>query len=446
MSSLQELIKKIQVSAANTNSYVYYDKSNGKIHKISSTDTPDGEYSIFAISNEEVKSILTGSKRTDEFIIFYDVSLKQIRLKEVAYDDAHKTASTMCYQLPVIKNTHETHHSLTCVYEDMDVYLWDIACSYNEGQCVWYNDNVYKLKTDIPKNVEFDLTVHTIFVEDVFLTSVPTQNHTTTKLEMIPEYVGIHVDVWYNKLSHLAGQHVWLNGTVYKLVNDQDADTEFTMDNAEVIVSNVMLYADKNKSLKTVNTISPGNIILNNNKIYSIQYIAQEFDKDKRSIFFYNTERTILYYNDKNCIETDLNDITESETFNDKQLTLTSIPDLKNGQIILSGKQLYQVQVDKEYDIIVQQNSISKTWNMILNPYTKKFLLTSGYRPGEILYFSVTSKYDPNVLYRSLEFSVADLLSENSAVIPFKYAAEGNINEVSIYTAKYFESYAHESI
>ena len=107
---------------------------------------------------------------------------------------------------------------------------------------------------------------------------------------------------------------------------------------------------------------------------------------------------------------------------------------------------MYQVQVNKEYDIIVRQNTQNKTWSMMINPYTKKFLQTSGYNPKERLYFSVTSKYDPNILYRSLEFTIGDLLNETQSVIPFIYDIENNSDDVSIYTAKYFENYAHEVI
>ena len=446
MSDLQNLINKFKVGNAIQQSYIYYKKDTGKIDKISSKNIAEDGYEIFEISSKEVTTILTGEKRLDEFVIFYDVSAKEIRLKEIAYDDTHRTASTMCYQLPIIKNKHEGHYSLTHVYEGVDVCIWDITHSYIKGQCVWYNNNIYKLTTNVLANTEFDPSIHHIFVENVHLTLMPTQNHTATKLIMDQEYVGVHVDVWYKELSHLAGQHVWLNNTVYKLLNDQDMNTEFTMDNAEIIVSNVNLYADDNKSLKTTSIIKDGDIILNNNNLYSIRRVAQQFDKDKKSVFFYNTDRTLLYYNDKNCIEADLNDIDEAAIINNIQLTLTDIQDLKNGQTILCGKQLYQIHTEKDYDIIVKQDTDAKCWNIIVNPYTKKFLLSSGYSSKETLYFSITSKYDPNILYRSLEFTVGDLLFEETATIPFKYEAENNVTDVSIYTAKYFESYAHEII
>ena len=446
MSNLQDLLKKLNASAASTMSYVYYNKENGKIHKISSKNSTHEEFEVFEVENEKVSSILAGRKRTDEFVIFYDMSLKQVRLKEVAYDDSHNTAATMCYQLPVIKDTYDGHFSVTSVFEGMAVYIWSKEQSYEKNQCVWYNSNVYKLSTNVPANTEFDLTIHTIFVKDVHLTSIPTQTHFAEKLAMVNEYTGVHVDVWYKELSHLAGQHVWLNGTVYKLLDDQAVDTEFTMDNAEIIVSNVQLYSDENKSLKTISEVKDGDVILKNNSIYSIQLVQQLFGKDKTSVFFYTTPHTLLYYNGTNCIEADLNTIHEDVQIVNIELELTASDDVVNGQTILSGKQLYQTQVDKEYDIIIQQNTLSNAWNLQINPHTKKFLQTSGYKPTETLYFSVTSKYDPNVLHRSLEFTVAELLDAKTSVIPFKFAAEADPLNVSIYTAKYFDSYAHEVI
>ena len=446
MSELQDLIKRIRVGATSTESYIYYDTNNGKIHKISAKNVPDENYSIFPIPNEEVKPILTGQKRTDEFVIFYDVSSKQIRLKEIAYEDNHKTASTMCHQLPVIRNLHDGHVSLTKVYEGMDVYVWDKTHSYTIGQCVWHNGSVYKLASNTEPNNEFDIDIHSVIVDNVFISTLPTQNHVVEKTIMTPEYVGIHVDVWYDELSHLAGQHVWVDNTVYKILEDQDANTEFNKDNAEHIVSNVKLYFDKNKSLEVDQNISIGDVILNDNKIYRIARSIEEFNKDKTSIFFYNTPDTLLYYNNENCLEVTLSEIEETIDYKNIKLDLTLDTELKNGTIILSGKNLFQVEVDKEYDIIVQQNTINKSWSMVLNPYTKKFLLTSGYSPKEFLYFSITSKFDPNILYRTLEFSVGELLSNVSKEIPFIYDVESDDSEVSIYTAKYFESYAHEVI
>ena len=206
MSDLQALVNKLKPSAGINESYIYYDIENGKIHKISGVNRPDDKFSIFPIPTDEVTTILSGERRTEDFIIYYDVSSKQVRLKEAAFDDTYKTADTMCYQLPTI--------------------------------------------------------------EDI------------------------------------------------------------TTDN----------------------------------------------------------------------------------------------------------------------DIVIQQDTNKGEWNIQINPHTRRFLRTSGYNYIETLYFSITSKYDPNILYRSLEFTIGNLIEDDKLVIPFISDREKNIRDVSIYTAKYFDSYVHRII
>ena len=447
MSDLRNLLKKIKVSVETAEAYIYYDQKTGKIHKISGHNVPNEEYKILTVSPEEAAPLLTGVKRTDEFIITYDMSVKQILMKEVAYEDNHKTASTMCYQLPIIKNSHDGHMSLTRVHEGISVYIWNDSevSNYRAGEHVWHNKNVYKLMSD---PTEWNESEHTLYLENVQLTSIPTQSHNVEKLTTIPEYVGIHVDVWYKELEHVAGQHVWHKNIVYKLLQDQAINTEFTMDNVEIVVKNVLLYADENKLLETVSTIRPNMLILDNNSIYRTAIIEQPFDKDKLSILFYATSNKLLYCSlETEAIwEVELDDIEETASLTTLELDYTPSIKVKNGNIILLGKYLYQAEIDKEYDIIVQQNIPNSCWNVVLNPYTKKFLVSSGYAPTDILYLSVTAKYDPNILYKSLEFKVADLLTNALVAIPFTSDYESNEDSVSIYTAKYFDSYAHEVI
>lgn len=427
MSELHNLIKTIQVSTTSTNSYVYYTKNTGKIHKISSKNSPTDDFEVIAIPSDEVAPILTGEKRTDEFVVLYDVSLKQIRLKEVAYEDAHKTASTMCYQLPIIKEYRSNHIQLGAVYDGIEVYMIDGLYDYNKGDFVWHDNAVYKLLKDVERYAVFDASKHKVVIDDVKITKFSTNHVTVEDLNMYPEFVGIHVDVWYKELDHLAGQHVWLNNVVYKLLKDHTADSNFNSNDAEIIISNVKLYEDENESLKVNKALHTGDMILKNNNLYSIEFVPRTVKKDRTDIIFFNRPEKVLEY-----------------FHTDDQLT--DVADLANGQIILVGKSLYQLETDKEYDVIVQQNTISKLWSILLNPHTKKFLQMSGYNPKETLYFSVTSKYDPNILYRSLEFTVGDLLSGEKTVIPFICDPEYTPQDVSIYTAKYFDNYAHEVI
>jgi len=443
MSNLQLLVEKFAPTTQPNESFVYYNKEDGKIHKISGINRFDEKYLIFPVATDEVMPILSGQKKTDDFVIRYDISSKQVVLKEVQYEDEFSTASTMTYQLPVIKNAQEGHYSLHEVYQGINVYLWSNDTRYLKGECIWHNDNVYKLQSDVDKN--FNVLDHKLLAENVLITNIPTQDHSTNGIRFEPEYVGVHIDIWYKELKHVKGQHVFIKNNVYKFIKNVKLDTEFNMKNVELIVSNVKLFQDKNKSLTTDDNLHYGDVILKNNSLYSVVKTEQQYKKDKKSIFFYYNNDTVLFYQDEdNVIVVDT--LTNNTKENIDSFSVVDSSNLSNGQIILCGNRLYQLQTSKDYDIIVKQNTINRTWCMNLNPYTKKFLKSSGQLANEKLYFSVTSKYDPNILYRSLEFTIGDLLDETSSIIPFIYESENSVDDVSIYTAKYFDSYAHEVI
>ena len=95
-------------------------------------------------------------------------------------------------------------------------------------------------------------------------------------------------------------------------------------------------------------------------------------------------------------------------------------------------------------DVIIQQDIINKEWKAKLTLDAKNFLLKQRPSSNETIYFSITSKFDPNIFYRSLEFNISDLISNNIVSIPFKYSVEETEGNISIYTAKYFNNYIHE--
>ena len=109
---------------------------------------------------------------------------------------------------------------------------------------------------------------------------------------------------------------------------------------------------------------------------------------------------------------------------------------------MLLGKKLYQVQLDASYDIIVTQDKKQKLWTLELNPATLTYMQLTRSDLNDVLYFSITAKHDPNILYKSLKLPMSSF--EKNLVIPFDYDSE--MDDVSLYTAKYFDSYAHEVI
>jgi hypothetical protein len=100
---------------------------------------------------------------------------------------------------------------------------------------------------------------------------------------------------------------------------------------------------------------------------------------------------------------------------------------------------------DTVYDVKIGQDLLKKCWKINLSNNSKKELLGSKYHSNDKIYFSITQKHNPNILYRSLEASLQDLL--NSEIeYPFEYNWEIQNKEVSIYTPKLFDSYIYEVI
>jgi len=444
MSELASLLKKLKVEAVSNEAFVYYEEQTGAVKKVSNRKYDTEEYGLLIVSQDQAKPLLAGEYRLDEWVVTYDVAIKDRVLKLKTYEDKNKIASTLCYELPVIKNYNDGHSTLTPAYDGVDVYIWSIDGCYVKDQIVFHENNVYKLLKDNAEGEEFGNA--DLFVENVLMSDMSTVTHDLEFLTMKPEYEGIHVDVWYDELPHVAGQHIWNKGTVYKIKKDQKEGTKFKKSNCEVILKNVILYADENKWLEVIdpNDLTSGMIILNNNKIFSIGYASEQFEKQQKTSFWRESDRYIIVWDTIELLKFD--SLNKKTLFYETTNKVYHKDELENGQLVLVGQRIYNYNTGKDYDVIVQQNLVDRCWTIILNPYTKSFLNTSGYSINDKLYFSVTEKYDPNILYRTLEINAEELLWAQPKNVPFIYDSESSGDNVSIYTAKYFEHYAHEVI
>jgi len=69
-----------------------------------------------------------------------------------------------------------------------------------------------------------------------------------------------------------------------------------------------------------------------------------------------------------------------------------------------------------------------------------------GARLEEILFFSVTQKDNPNILYQTFSCKICDLIKAKT--IDFDYISQKELKHInlSIYTSRKFEYYSHEVI
>ena len=45
--------------------------------------------------------------------------------------------------------------------------------------------------------------------------------------DLVPQYEGIYVDVWYKEMDYIKGQHIYNNGSVYKVNKTSKTFTNF---------------------------------------------------------------------------------------------------------------------------------------------------------------------------------------------------------------------------
>lgn len=460
MSNFADFLKTLNLEVeVNTTSYVYFTPNDGIIHKISSAHIPTEEYDIIEVAHDSVADIVNGTKSSQNFVVVYDTSLKQLILKQLTYEDSLDTIDCKLQRLPVFKTFSDVHGDkrpaiLESIYDGLEVCIWVPEVKYNKDSLVWHNNTVYKLLKDFIPSKTFDDTNAAVFIEDVLITDARSSNFLECKQKFQLIYKDVFVDVWYNNLSHVAGQHVWIGNTVYRIKEDQIAGTEFTVDNAELIENNVFLYDDKNKNLKFKSGVQLGDKLLDNNKLYLYTEEEMSVSSTNKSIIFYASKTTGLLFDIDTrlftkftIIERDNKNIAETEIVFDAPIEqVVSIDMIPPGQKILVGKTLFLTkEIERHnFDINIVQNNIKGVWEVYLSDQMIRSLDRINYFAEDILYFSVTAKYDPNILYRTIEFSLRELLNERCQLYPYRYDWEFNKDDVSVYTSKFFDSYSHE--
>lgn len=453
-----DILQSVSNSVSSSNlSYVYYTPSNGRLSKVSNRKQNHDSLDVLEVQHDQVKEILEGSKKIEDYIVEYDLSIKQLVLKELTYESNLTSVSNLLHLLPITySNTNINKDAepvvLKEIYDGVDVFVWLPGVTYPADSLVWHNKTVYKLNTET-NVLDFKQADSKVYIKNVVISNWE-MNLDTVNLGRQHEkaYEGIFVDVWYDSLEHLAGQHVWHNNTVYKIINNQESGTDFDYKNAEIIVDNVKLYNDTNQSLD-FSEIYLGDVYLDNNElyVYCVKTVIDELIQKTGIVFFTSDHEAILYdvktkklikwFKDKKDDKVDY----VYETIPNIKLNLTQLKSLKRGQKILLGKKIVQLS-DIDSDIVVIENQIDNYWSIRLSNSMREFLQSSAYSKNDNLYFSITSKYDPNILYKTLNFSLNDLLNNNYKIYEFAHDFEFNNYELSIYTTKFFDSYAHEVI
>jgi hypothetical protein len=186
------------------------------------------------------------------------------------------------------------NHSLQPQYEGIHVDVWYKELVYIKGQHIYNNKCVYKLKTTSAPNANFEELNLELIIKNVRLIDDENNNlnfhraHlndlvlSNNKLYTIKEeddkkpyklksiYKGIFIDVYYKELSYVTGQHVFKDNIVYRMKYDSKIVDETT---ADIIVTDIKLYEDANKSLWFEDAMA-GDKVLYYNHLHQLEPIV----------------------------------------------------------------------------------------------------------------------------------------------------------------------------
>jgi len=158
---LKTLFQKIKIDAQTADvSYVYYDKETGEIHKIS-PKKENSKYEILEVDYAEVKSLLTGEKKTSDFKVFYDVSSKIVILKNI------NETTALSYDKILYKIPNDINQPDFLIEQNFITNSWIIALK-EETLCFIKNHNLSlydKILLSITKKDDPNILYRTLYID-----------------------------------------------------------------------------------------------------------------------------------------------------------------------------------------------------------------------------------------------------------------------------------------
>jgi hypothetical protein len=100
----------------------------------------------------------------------------------------------------------------------------------------------------------------------------------------------------------------------------------------------------------------------------------------------------------------------------------------------------------KDPDILLIQDVPNTCWKVQIGKDLKQNLRSRGVSLNTGMMFSITSKADPNVLYKTLSVHFGTVVNDNYCIIPFSMPFETEQESISVYTSRRFDTYQFKRI
>lgn len=119
----------------------------------------------------------------------------------------------------------------------------------------------------------------------------------------------------------------------------------------------------------------------------------------------------------------------------------------QNEKIVLDVDNLvHQIKSADSAQLIVTKNNKAKSWQFYIDNQLTKQNNVNASILDETLWFSITQKNNPNILYRHFTVSLKELTEKETIDIDFNSQEELDLSSYSVYTNRRLVSYAKREI
>jgi len=107
---------------------------------------------------------------------------------------------------------------------------------------------------------------------------------------------------------------------------------------------------------------------------------------------------------------------------------------------------IYKIPIEEESEAEIQviQDIENTCWKIFMSDDLRTKLTNDAVNVNIDVSLSVTEENNPNILYRTLKFSLKELMQKFYIIIDFKQEREFNAEPVSLYTIQRFQTYSYE--
>lgn len=107
---------------------------------------------------------------------------------------------------------------------------------------------------------------------------------------------------------------------------------------------------------------------------------------------------------------------------------------------LISPKRL--TYADNPFDLLIEQNNLVKEFRIKLAKNLKEKFFAQN-MVAQDMFVYITAENDPNILYKTLRFTLGDIIYNEYYTLPFD---DFNGNSANVYAIRYFQNYLHVDV